>query len=131
MTLTITTRMSHSWCAMSVGEAILPAPCTVSSLVTPCPRQTKSNNYTHTHTYIITVPIVVTLRSTAFWDVTFCGPVQIQNHFWGKALPQSLQGLSEIRNNQKTVLLAVASSLSYPCTLKDDTVWLSKMLVTY
>jgi hypothetical protein len=73
---------------------------TVSSLVTPCPRQTKNNNYIHTHTYIhvITVPVVVTSGSTAFW---------------GKALPQSLQGLSEIRNNQKAVLLAVASSLSF------------------
>jgi hypothetical protein len=131
---------------LSVGEAILPASSSVTSYSTqsvggdswmllaqftlhailhwwlPVPDKQKVT-ITHTHTHNSPCS-----GGTAFWDVTFCGPVEIQNHFWGKALPQSLQGLSEIRNNQKAVLLAAASSLSYPRTLKEDKVWFRRML---
>jgi hypothetical protein len=68
--LLITTRMSHSWCAVSVGEAILPASSSVTSYCTQrvsgdsWARHTHTHTHTHTHarahtrthTHIITVP---------------------------------------------------------------------------
>jgi hypothetical protein len=130
--------MSHSWCAVSVGEAILPASSsvtsystqrvggdswtllaqftlhailrclehgTVSSLATPCPRQTKTNNYMHAHThtqiYIIS-PCIGDIEKHCFLGHNILWASRNSEPFWGKCTSSISSGSKRNKKQPKS-----------------------------